>query len=76
MRLDCKSTVGGFDSLHTHMSNNKENTTFTLVVKGTKEPVLTERTAEPFVYSTYELAQRGKRALESARKVSLQIVPA
>jgi hypothetical protein len=57
------------------MTTNKE-TKFNLVTKDTRELVLMERTGEPFVYSSKELAQRGKRSIENLRKVALTIVPA
>lgn len=74
MRLDCKSTVGGFDSLHAHMVNNNENK-FTLVTKDDRQ-IVRMKNGEPFVYSSRELAKIGKRALENDRKVSLLVVPA
>lgn len=74
MRLDCKSTVGGFDSLHAHMTNNNENK-FTLVTKDDRQ-IVRMKSGEPFVYSSRELAKIGKRALENDRKVSLLVVPA
>jgi len=58
-----------------HMTNNKENK-YNLVTKDTRELVLMERTGEPFVYSTRELAQRGKRSIEKHREVALSIVQA
>lgn len=57
------------------MTENK-NEKYNLVLKGTRELVLMERTGEPFEYSSKEGANRGKRILEAHRKVSLTVVPA
>jgi hypothetical protein len=57
------------------MTNNNTNQKYTLVTKD-GEPVLMERTGEPFLYSTKALATQGKRSLENHRKVSLRVIPA
>ena len=57
------------------MTNNNENTKFTLVTKEERAAVL-QKDGTPFIYSTRDLAKLGKRALETDRKVALVIVSA
>jgi len=57
------------------MTNNN-NQKFTLKNRETGELVRMERTGEPFVYSSKQLASQGKRALEKDREIQIAVIPA